>query len=84
MINSEWSKDFNTNGGVGEVVLYRSPFSSNVSYNSRQGKISNGVFHTEYEPPELTTEAPSGATIYTDRLDITKTNPAPMQVQVQE
>lgn len=83
MINSEWSKGFNTNGSLDNVVLYKSPYSSNVAYNSRQGKITNGVITTEFEPPVLSVEAPTGSTVYTDRLDIKKVNPEPMNVRVE-
>ena len=81
MINSDWSRGFNTNSSVDDIVLYKSPYSPNIAYNSRQGKISNGVITTEYDPPELLTEAPTGASVYTDRLNLAKTNPAPMEVR---
>ena len=83
MINSEWSKGFNTNGGVDNIVLYKSPYSSNVAFNSRQGKITGGIIQTEFEPPTLTVEAPSGSAVMVDRLNIEKTNPMPMEVKEQ-
>ena len=80
MINSDWSKDFNTSGGSEEVVLYKSPFSPHDSDNAKHGTLTNGILPEIYDPPVLMKEAPTGSGIYLDRLNMQKVNEAPMKV----
>ena len=84
MINTEWSKGFNTNGGVQDIKLYNSPYSSNESYNSRQGRATNGVLLTEFEPPTIDVKAPVASSVYTDRLDMTRVNEAVIPEKTEE
>ena len=84
MINTEWSKGFNTNGGVQDIKLYNSPYSNNESYNSRQGRATNGVLLNEFEPPTLDVKAPVASAVYTDRLDMTRVNDAVINGKTEE